>query len=325
VSKPFDASPKALLQYRPADWPAFIGVNAISVDIVDADISTVTAAADKVLLLHATDGNRIQHFDFQSGPDAMVPRRTHRYNALLEDRHDLPVESIVVLLARKANLRTINGTYECRLPGEPQPYLLFRYRVIRVWELPVETVLSAGLSVLPLAPISDVRRERLPAVIERMEERFATLPDPSKIGELWTTTRVLMGLRYDEVFTEQLLQGVRAMKESVTYQAIVKEGLQKGLQEGLQKGLQKGLQEGLQKGLQEGLQEGKVQEARQILLRIGADQFKDPPNPEQLQELEAIIDVGHLENLAVRASHVSNWSELLASPTTPQPRRRKKS
>jgi hypothetical protein len=69
VSKPFDASPKALLQYGPADWPAFVGVQARSVDIVDADISTVTAATDKVLLLHAANGNRIQHFDFQSGPD----------------------------------------------------------------------------------------------------------------------------------------------------------------------------------------------------------------------------------------------------------------
>lgn len=116
----------------------------------------------------------------------------------------------------------------------------------------VETVLSAGPSVLPLAPISDVQRDRLPTVIERMKERFATLIDSSTIGELWTTTKVLMGLRYDEIFTEQLLQGVRSMKESATYQAIVKEGLQKGRQQ------------------------GKVQEALQILLRIGADQFNSP-------------------------------------------------
>lgn len=85
-----------------------------------------------------------------------------------------------------------------------------------------------------------------------MKERFATLIDSSTIGELWTTTKVLMGLRYDEIFTEQLLQGVRSMKESATYQAIVKEGLQKGRQQ------------------------GKVQEALQILLRIGADQFNSP-------------------------------------------------
>jgi hypothetical protein len=41
---------------------------------------------------------------FQRGPDASLPRRTHKYNALLEDRHDLLVRSVVVLLTLAANL-----------------------------------------------------------------------------------------------------------------------------------------------------------------------------------------------------------------------------
>ena len=297
MSKPFDASPKALLQFGPADWPAFVGVKAQSVQIVDADISTVTGATDKVLLLHAAEGDRIQHFDFQSGPDAALPRRAHRYNALLEDRHDLPVESIVILLAPKANLRTITGHYERKLPGETQPYLRFRYRVIRVWELPLETVLSAGTSVLPLAPMSKVERDQLPMVIDKMEERFATLKDRTRVSDLWTATKVLMGLRYDKIFTDRLLHGVRAMKESVTYQAIVEEGVQKG----------------------------KVGEARHMLIKIASARFNGPPMPKHLRELEAITDAELLEDLAVRVLDVSTWSELMASPETPQPRRRKKS
>jgi len=82
------------------------------------------------------------------------------------------------------------------------------------------------------------------------------------------------------------------MKESVTYQAIVEEGMEK--------------------------------EARKLLLRIGTDQFGVPPNPKQLQEMEAITDVARLEDLAVRVSHVENWSELLASSAIPRTRRRKK-
>ncbi len=72
----------------------------------------------------------------------------------------------------EANLSTINGVYERRLPGAAEPYFQFRYRVIRVWELPVESVLKAGISVLPLAPISAVRQNELPAVIERMKQRL---------------------------------------------------------------------------------------------------------------------------------------------------------
>jgi predicted transposase YdaD len=308
VSKRFDASPKALLEYGPADWPPFVGVRAQAVEIVDADVSTVTAAADKVLVVHTDAGTRIQHFDFQSGPDASLPRRTLAYNAMLEVRHELPVESIVILLSRKANLRVINGKYDRQLPGEKARYLRFRYRVIRLWEVPVDVVLESGTSVLPLAPISDVEKDRLPEVIGRMEHRFAGIGKPARAAELWTATKVLMGLRYDKLFTDQLLRGVRAMKESVTYQAIVEEGVQKGLQ----------------KGLQKGHHEGEVREARKLLLRMGTERYNAPPSPQELQELNAILDVGTLEDMVLRAPDVNGWSELLASPE-PRPRRRKKS
>lgn len=304
MSKPFDASPKALLQFGPADWPAFVGVKARSVRIVDADVSTVTAATDKVLVVRGPGGSRIQHYEFQSSPDRMLPLRTHWYNGLLEKRHLMPVESIVLLLRPEANLRTITGEYTRSMPGEREPYLRFHYRVIRVWEVPVESILNAGDTVVPLAPISNVSKEELPQVIDRMRKRFATITDTSKVGDLWTATKVLMGLRYDTVFTETLLRGVRAMKESVTYQAIV--------------------QEGIQKGVEEGFQLGQAKEARQLLVRIGAKRFKMAPSPEQMGELEGMNDIDQLENLAERVLDVSTWTELLATPRPSRARRRKK-
>ncbi len=36
------------------------------------------------------------------------------------------------------------------------PYNVFRYRVIRVWQLPPDPLLTGGLGTLPLAPISAV-------------------------------------------------------------------------------------------------------------------------------------------------------------------------
>jgi hypothetical protein len=204
MSKRFDATPKGLLEIHPADWPAFLGVPARTVEVVDADVSTVTAATDKVLLVRADEGDRMQHFDFQSGPDASIPRRTHVYSALLEERHGLPVDRVVVLLRPEANLRAINGVYRRRLPGSRRPYLHFHYRVLRVWELPVEAVLRAGISVLPLAPIRAVGQNELPAVIEQMKRRFEAEADPTTAAELWTATKVLLGLRYQAAFIERL-------------------------------------------------------------------------------------------------------------------------
>jgi predicted transposase YdaD len=293
MSKPFDATPKGLIEIAPADWPAFLGVAARSVEVVDADVSTVTAATDKVLVIRADEGDRIQHFDFQSGPDASLPRRTHGYNALLEERHELPVESVVLLLRPEANLSAINGKYERRLPRAAEPYLRFEYRVVRVWELPVKTVLAAGISVLPLAPISAVGASELPSVIEQMKQRLEAQTDKTTVAELWTATKMLLGLRYEAPFVESLLRGVRAMKESTTYQAI--------------------------------MEEGRVEEIREDIRDLGERKFNAPMPPQVQTVVVGILDRAQLKQLLRRILDVESWDELLARTTAqPTPKRRKR-
>lgn len=51
--------------------------------------------------------------------------------------------------------------YTRQFPGEPA-YLHMDFRVIRVWQEPVETFLSSGVGLLPLAPLTNVSREALP-------------------------------------------------------------------------------------------------------------------------------------------------------------------
>jgi hypothetical protein len=202
----------------------------------------------------------------------------------------LPVDSVVVLLRPQANLRAINGRYRRRLPGAARPYLSFRYRVVRVWKLPVKTVLRAGLSVLPLAPISAVGENALPGVIDRMAHRLDAEADPTTASELWTATKVLLGLRYEAAFVEHLLQRVRAMKESTTYQAIK--------------------------------EEGRVEADRRLVLRVGEHRFGTRPTAEQRAVIEAITDAARLEELVVRAGDVHTWADLLEQVNAPRlPRR----
>ena len=52
MSKPYDATTKDLLTERPRDLLAFLGLpvaDDYEVEAIDADLSTVTAAADKIL------------------------------------------------------------------------------------------------------------------------------------------------------------------------------------------------------------------------------------------------------------------------------------
>ena len=136
------------------------------------------------------------------------------------------VRTFVVLLRRSADSAELTGTRQREFPGEP-PYLVFRYGVVRVWQLPAGTFLSGGLGILPFAPLGAVLEAELPDVIRRMEQRISAEATPDEAGTLWTATDVLMGLRYPRALVVQLLQGVHGMKESVTYQAIVEKGKSK--------------------------------------------------------------------------------------------------
>jgi predicted transposase YdaD len=95
----------------------------------------------------------------------------------------------------------------------------------------------------------------------------------------------------------QLLHGVREMKESVTYQAILNEGKAAG----------KAI--GKAEGLAIGEAEGRVQEARQMLLRLGTKRFGKPSDSIR-NALEHIAEIERLERLSDRLLDVATWDEL---------------
>src|SRR5262249_37649197 len=135
--------------------------------------------------------------------------RLRLYNAVVDYRTGCPVRSVAVLLREEADSPQLTGVLERSLPDEV-PEEVFRYRVIRVWQLPAERLLTGGLGTLPLAPISNVNQGQLPDVIRRMNER---LRRERRAHELWTATKVLLGLRYPRDLVDILLQGVMGMKE----------------------------------------------------------------------------------------------------------------
>jgi predicted transposase YdaD len=110
-----------------------------------------------------------------------------------------------------------------------------------------------------------------------------------------------MGLRYEQAMIQALLRGVVTMKESVTYQAILKEGMAEGIAKGIAE------------GIAEGRVEGRAEEARKMLLLLGRDKFGQPPTNIQMA-LDSVADVGRLEEFAVRLNHASSWQEVFGEP-----------
>lgn len=286
-AKPFDATTKFLLEADPAGWLQYLGLGRpASATVIDADLATVTSEADKVIRAGGPSP-WLGHLEFQSSRDSTLPDRLLQYNVLLRARHGLPVRSAAILLRPESDHPALTGTHRHHhVSGEC--YLEFHYHVIRVWEIPVEQVLSGPLATLPLAPVAQVSPDELPRVIRRLEERFQSEANPGDAAILWTATYILMGLRFPSDVSQQLLQGVRAMKESTTYQAILEEGREWGREE------------------------GRAEEAQSLILRLGQKRLGHP-TPEVEAALRAISDRAHLERIAERVLEVESWTDLLTT------------
>jgi hypothetical protein len=90
---------------------------------------------------------------------------------------------------------------------------------------------------------------------------------------------LLLGLCHNREIIDQLIQGVREMEESSTYQLI--------------------------------LERGEARALRETILRQGTKRF-GPPSPAVSQTLQDITELDRLQALTDRLLDVSNWEALLA-------------
>jgi predicted transposase YdaD len=292
----FDITLKSLVEIGPQDRVSLAEAPPGPVQIIDADLAAVSRAADKVIRVAAAHPY-LFHLEFQAGHDAAeLPRKLNARGALLEERHDLAVRSVVVVQSPEADSPALTGRYQ-RAVGDEEPYRWFRYNVIRVWRLDPERLLEGGLATLPLAPVSAVTEAQVPGIIDRMRQRLERRTARRQAPELWTATYILLGVRYSDAVAQALIQGVQAMTESTTYQAILREGEARGA----------------------------VAEARRWLTMQGEVRF-GPPDRRTRKALDGIDDLSRLEALGVRLLHVKSWQELLAeqpAAAQPAPRRRR--
>jgi hypothetical protein len=289
----YDPTLKALVEIEPASWPPLLGRPHAPTAVIDAEIATISGAADKVLRVSA-EPPYLLHLEFVAGHDAAaLPPKLLVRNGLLEDRHGLPVRTGVVLSRPAADSPQLTGVHERRFPGE-EAYLTFRYQVVRVWQLPRGPLLAGGLALLPLAPICAVTEADLPGIIQQMKRRLSGRRARKQAHLVWSAAHILLGLRYSPTFAADLLRGVVSMKESSTYQAILEEGRA----------------EGLAQGMAQGMAQGAVVEARR-LLRLQGDKAFGPPDAQTAALVERLDDLAQLKELLQRVLVANDWQELL--------------
>lgn len=282
MAKDYDSTTRDLLVAYPEPWLEFAGVRPDGpVRVVDANLSTVTAEADKVFRIEGPSPY-VVHLELQTRADRSLPRRLWRYNALIDVRDDLRVRSVALLFRPSADTPEMTGFLDLRLP-DGAPVATFHYGVVRVWEQPVGPLLEGPLGLVPLAPIADVPEPDVPRVLRRITDRIGQEAAMPQAATLIDATLTLLGLRLEEHAINDLQRSIPMMnlaRDSSWPRLIAREA--------------------------------RAEEARRLLRLLGDLRF-GPPDAETARAIDDIDDIERLERIVLRHPTATDWADLLAT------------
>jgi hypothetical protein len=292
VPKQYDSTLNELIESDPTIWGNYLasraGLPTGSISARDTDLSS-TLQADRLFQIDGPS-TAILHLELESTGRLGIPEELLRYNIAAWGISGLPVHSIVVLLRPKANASDLTGQLAL-LGADNNPYVTFKYTVVRIWEESVEDLLTAGPSIAPLALLTNEAAVDLPSAFHRLREqlRLEKVADTVESVVLGSAY-VLCGLRYTSEQIDNLYRDLSmTLEDSTTYQFI------------------------FQKGLTEGLSQGRLEEAQSLILLQGSKRFGQPPTT-IVTAIRAIAEHERLVRLAARVLDATSWNDLLATP-----------
>ncbi|MDB5307730.1 MAG: hypothetical protein JWO38_1932 [Gemmataceae bacterium] len=293
MPKPFDATLNSLIDAHVADWATFLTARAGVPDgpaaVLDTDLSS-TLQADRLFRVSGPKPFAL-HLELESTGRLGIPDELLRYNVAARGATGFPVHSVLVLLRPKANATDQTGLYQV-FGVDDEPYLTFRYTVVRIWQETVAGLLSAGPGLAPLALLTNEAAADLDAAFDRLRSRLREPDVPATVAEVVLgSTFVLSGLRYDRDRVADLYRRFSViLEDSTTYQWILEQGEAKGIAKGM------------------------TQEAHELILRLGSKRFGTPPPPGVENALRTVTDRERLGRIAERTLDAASWDDLLATP-----------
>ena len=170
--------------------------------------------------------NAILHTEFQTASDDTMPFRMADYYLRLKRKFpERTIQQVVIYLKRTSSDLVRQTSYQT-------PVMTHQFRVIRLWEQPVEIFLSTP-GLLPYAVLS--RASNKESVLARVVEELEQISDYREQSNLAAATSILAGLELEAQIIKQLMRNP-VMRESTMYQSILREGRVEGRAEGLEQG-----------------------------------------------------------------------------------------
>ena len=282
----FDTICKFLIETFSTDFASWLlGEPIVLTELSPSELSLEPIRADTLILLQS--GPLVLHVEFQTQPNPEIPFRMLDYRVRGYRRFPYKFMQQVVIYLQQTGSELVQQT------SFILPNTRHEFEVIRLWEQPLEVFLSAP-GLLPFAALSRVADR--PETLQQVATKLEAIPDRRIQSNVTAAAAILAGLVLEKGMIQQILRR-EIMQESLIYQDILREGLQKGHQEGLQKGRQEGRQE-----------EGRSLIFRLLTLKLGEIPAEQKSQIEQLSlaQLEALGEA--LLNFSTRQD-LTHWLE----------------
>ena len=220
---------KFLIEQYSRDFAAWLLGEAITLTTINpTELNVEPIRADSVMLLQSSA--IILHTEFQTVGDETMPFRMADYYLRLKRKFPEQIIQQVVIYLKRTNSNLV------RRDRYQTPVMTHQFRVIRLWEEPVEVFLLAP-GLLPLAVLSSASDKE--SVLAQVVRELDAIADPREQSNLVAATSILAGLELEEQTIRQLMRSP-VMRESTMYQSILREGRAEGLEQGIQQGLIQG-------------------------------------------------------------------------------------
>ena len=206
-----------------ASW--LFGEPILLTKVQPQELAVEPIRADSLILLEAE--GLLLHLEFQTKADPQIPFRMLDYWVRGKRRFpDKKMRQVVIYLKETSSDVVFQNKFE-------ESTTHHEFEVIRLWEQPLANFLEFT-GMLPFAIlVNDGNKERL---LQNIAQKIDKIPDQKTRQTIGSATYVLAGLVLEENIIKQILMR-DIMRESVTYQAILREGRQEGRQEGRKEGL----------------------------------------------------------------------------------------
>ena len=195
--------------------------------MTNAELPATTLAADQVFHVTLTTGQALLlHLEFQGlGSRPPMSWRMLEYMARLAYTHRLGMRSVVFYVGRGAGADDTGHHQLTDLDGTVT--LLWRYQVIRLWQIPAEELLALETPAL-LALVGQTRIDQPTVVLPSVVARLRRVPDAERRGRLLTAMLALLPEEEMIAMVERLLEDDALLLDTPYLRRIREEGREAG-------------------------------------------------------------------------------------------------